>query len=111
MTGGTIKVENTVFDRLFLQSSLLTGQESEDNSYKIALMKKAAVMSVEKLTDKQKDVVCMYFVLGLSVTQIANIQKVAKSTISRTLERANRKMAEYSDIPMQLIDNLRDNSN
>lgn len=78
----------------------------EDNSAKISLMKRVTAMSMEKLTDKQRDVVSMYFLMGLSVTQIADAQGVTKSTISRTLARANRKMAEYSDIPLQIINTI-----
>lgn len=93
---------NTVFEELSF-----IGRPG-DNSLKISLMKKVTAMSVEKLTEKQKDVVCMYFMMGLSVTQIAGTLGVAKSTVSRTLARANRRMAEYSDIPLQLIDTIVD---
>ena len=49
----------------------------------------------EELTDIQREVLLAYYIRDLSIPQIAQERGVHKSTVSRTLHRAEGKLRRY----------------
>jgi len=49
----------------------------------------------KELTSCQKETLLAHYLDNLTVSQIAKQQGVNKSTVSRTLKRAERKLREY----------------
>ena len=49
----------------------------------------------EELTDLQREVLTAYYFQEMTIPQIAEIRGVNKSTISRTLKRAEQKLQRY----------------
>ena len=49
----------------------------------------------EELTDLQREVLTAYYFQEMTIPQIAQIRGVNKSTISRTLKRAEQKLQRY----------------
>ncbi|MEE1047351.1 MAG: sigma-70 family RNA polymerase sigma factor [Clostridia bacterium] len=66
---------------------------SGDNNRQVERMKKALLKAIDtELTDRQKQIVIEYYFNGLSVTKIAEIYDVSKSTVSRHLSRARERL-------------------
>ena len=49
----------------------------------------------EELTDNQREVLLDYYIRDLKISQIAENRGVNKSTVSRTLHRAEEKLRRY----------------
>ena len=68
----------------------------EDNSEQLARLRKNLRKAVEmELTPRQKQLVHLHFDQGLSVTEIARLEGVHKSTVSRTLKRARERLKSH----------------
>lgn len=78
------------FDYLFESDiAKIVKKKGTSNTLKLeALKKMVALIIKQELTEKQRKIIDMYFVRGMKYTQIAEILKVNKSTISRTKARA-----------------------
>ena len=50
---------------------------------------------MEELTENQRDVLIAYYIQDRSITDIAQERGVHKSTVSRTLHRAENKLRRY----------------
>ena len=50
---------------------------------------------MEELTEIQREVLIAYYIQERTITQIANDRGVYKSTVSRTLHRAENKLRRY----------------
>ena len=83
-------MKNISFDSLFESNLLkLTSNNGSSNSIKIDNLKKIVTKIINsELSLKQKQIIELYFVKQLSYSQIAQILKINKSTISRTKTRA-----------------------
>lgn len=77
-------------DRLpMIQRTLSSG----DNAREIERVKGYLLKAMdEELTDRQKEIVNMFFFDGKSLTEISNILGVNKSTVSRHLTRSKEKL-------------------
>ena len=49
----------------------------------------------EELTDNQREILLAYYMENLTIPQIAEARGVNKSTVSRTLHRAEEKLRRY----------------
>ena len=49
----------------------------------------------EELTELQRDIITAYYFQEMTIPQIARMRGVNKSTISRTLKRAEQKLQRY----------------
>ena len=56
------------------------------------IKKAAAIAFGRELSEKQKQYYAAYYLDGFSMDKIANIYGVNKSTVSRTITRANKKL-------------------
>lgn len=61
------------------------------NEVKVALRRVIA----EQLTDRQREVAVLYFYKKLNIPQIAELLRVNKSTVSRTLARALKHINDH----------------
>lgn len=78
------------FDHLFESNMLKTSKTRENsNSTKISNIKNIVISIIKnELSEKQKNILNMYFIQKMNYSQIANQLNVNKSTISRTKSRA-----------------------
>ena len=68
----------------------------EDNSEQMERLRRNIRRAREaELTDKQKEVIFLYYDLGMSVTQIAQEKGLNKSSVSRTLARGRERLKRY----------------
>ena len=58
-------------------------------------LKRVQRVITEELTDRQRETLTAYYFSGLNIPQIAKLQGVNKSTVSRTLHRAEEKLRKY----------------
>lgn len=90
------------FDHLF-ESNMLKISKTKENSNSTNISNiKNIVFSIIKneLSEKQKNILNMYFVQKMNYSQIANQLNVHKSTVSRTKSRAFQtiyKILQYYD--------------
>ena len=49
----------------------------------------------EELTENQREILLAYYMENLTIPQIADLRGVNKSTVSRTLRRAETKLRRY----------------
>lgn len=64
-----------------------------DNNKNIERMKRALLKAIDtELTERQRQIVIEYYFNGLSVTRIAEMLNVSKSTVSRHLSRARERL-------------------
>lgn len=76
-------------DRLPLSEFYSSGT----NNQKIEHIKKALLKAIDtELTERQRQIVTEYYFNGLSVTRIAEIYGLSKSTVSRHLARARERL-------------------
>lgn len=77
-------------DRLpMLQRTLSNG----DNRKQLENIKSHLIRAIdEELTDRQKQIVNMFFFEGKTLTEISEILKINKSTVSRHITRAKEKL-------------------
>ena len=83
-------MKNVSFDSLFEadHAKLVSNKESSNSSTLLNLKKIVAKIINSELTEKQKQIIDLYFVKQLPYSKIAEILKINKSTISRTKSRA-----------------------
>lgn len=76
------------------KSSIVLRQlQGVDNSREKERIKKTlARLMQEELTDRQREVVTMYFFEGKSLTEIGEILSLNKSTVSRHITRSKEKL-------------------
>ena len=84
MTGGTTGVKNILYD----------GYEGPRLPREVQ-MKRVQRVIREELTPIQREVLLAYYIQNLTIPQIAAERGVHKSTVSRTLHRAEGKLRRY----------------
>ena len=84
MTGGTTAVKNILYD----------GYEGPRLPKEVQ-MKRVQRVIREELTELQRQTLLAYYFREMTVTQIAIERGVNKSTVSRTLQRAEKKLKRY----------------
>lgn len=68
----------------------------EDNSEQLArLRRNLRRVRESELTDRQAEMIHLYYDLGMSITQIAQEKGVNKSSVSRTLKRGRERLKRY----------------
>lgn len=69
---------------------------SEDNEEQLERLRRnlKRVRDVE-LTDRQAEMIHLYYDLGMSIPQIAREQGLHKSSVSRTLKRGRERLKRY----------------
>jgi len=68
-------------------------ETAEDNSLQMERVRRNLKTAREKeLTPRQREIVALYYDRGLSMRQIAYLLHVHPSTVSRTLQRAKRRL-------------------
>lgn len=77
-----------------MKNTLFEGYQGPRLPREVQLRRIKQVIS-EELTKKQKQTLTAYYFRQLTVTQIAQEQGVNKSTVSRTLHRAETKLRRY----------------
>lgn len=66
----------------------------EENFYYIELFE----IYKDLLTDKQKDIFSMHFLLDLSLSEIAEEKEITRQNVSDTIKNAKEKLSEYESI-------------
>ena len=84
MTGGTTGVKNILYD----------GYEGPRLPREVQ-MKRVQRVIREELTPIQREVLLAYYIQNLTIPQIAVERGVHKSTVSRTLHRAEGKLRRF----------------
>ena len=71
-------------------------ENSEDNSEQLSRLRRnmRKVREME-LTDKQAEMIHLYYDLGMSIPQIAREKGLHKSSVSRTLARGRERLKRY----------------
>ena len=67
-------------------------ENSEDNSEQLSRLRRAREA---ELTDKQAEMIHLYYDLGMSIPQIARERGLNKSSVSRTLARGRERLKRY----------------
>ena len=84
-----------IFELQANASQFAKWDENEEDADFVAHAKKAAMIALaEELTDKQKKYYVMYHLNNLSIPEIAEMEGVNKSTVSRTITRAAKRLAK-----------------
>lgn len=69
------------------------------NKNRIRMMKEAIHKAVkEDLTERQRELIIMYYLEGKTMPEIADELKINKSTVSRTINRAVNRIKKSKDI-------------
>ena len=85
---------NTSFDLLDL-ASLRSWQAGEDNSPRLERLQRNLTMALDELTPIQRKEVEMYYFRRMTQTDIARELGVNKSSVSRGLSRARRRLRGF----------------
>ncbi len=87
------------FDSLEFDSKLSNLAFSEDNEEctekREKIRKIMARIIKNDLTARQREIIVLYYYSGKGVTEIAQILKIAPSTVSRTIKAARNKIFKY----------------
>lgn len=71
-------------------------RNSPDNAERLERLRRNLRKAREQeLTDRQRQMLRMYYDEGKSMTKIARLLKVNKSTVSRTIARGRRRLHQY----------------
>lgn len=71
-------------------------ENSEDNSEQLSRLRRNLRRVREaELTDKQAEMIHLYYDLGMSIPQIARERGLNKSSVSRTLARGRERLKRY----------------
>ena len=71
-------------------------ENGEDNSEQLARLRRNLRLAREaELTARQRQMIRMYYDEGKSMSKIAAALKVNKSTVSRTISRARKRLFRY----------------
>ena len=84
MTGGTTAVKNILYE----------GYEGPRLPKEVQ-MKRVKRVIREELTENQRQILLAYYIQNRTIPQIAEDRGVNKSTVSRTLHRAEGKLRRY----------------
>ena len=80
-------------DLLFDYAQLAQWQQGdEDNSRRLRRLRRRLPDAMAELTPRQREVLALYMEGDMNVTQIAAVLGVNKSTVSRSLHRALRRL-------------------
>ena len=80
-------------DLLFDYAQLAQWQQGdEDNSRRLRRLRRRLPDAMAELTPRQREVLALYMERDMNVTQIAAVLGVNKSTVSRSLHRALRRL-------------------
>ena len=93
---GKIRIPFDVFcQKAVSNESFFTDAPSEENGIDRKLIKKALMYVInEELSPKQRQYVVMYYIENLNMEEIAKRCNVSKSTVSRTVSRARKNIAD-----------------
>lgn len=70
--------------------------EESTNSQQLKLLKKVMYQVIHtRLTKRQSQMLCLYYLEGLTYQQIADRLGVNKSTVCRTVHRASERLRNY----------------
>ena len=76
-------------------------EQSGDNADRLERLRRNLRRAREaELTDRQREVLDLYYGQGLSMPQIAQALSLNKSTVSRTIARAKRRLYHYLQYSM-----------
>ena len=68
-----------------------------DNRPERARMKRIMIRAIKyELTDRQRDCVSMYYLEGMKMKDIADVMHLSKSTVSRHIQSAMRKLRKVA---------------
>ena len=84
MTGGITAVKNILYDGY---KGIRLPREVQ--------MQRVQRVIMEELTPLQREALIAYYIQGQTITQIARDRGVQKSTVSRTLHRAEEKLRRF----------------
>ena len=95
--GGEVKSTHLIRDDLYTLDSYMT--ESSANSEKIQMMKKMMSMAMEmSLTDRQREVVQLYYLDGKKVPEITEILQISRQSVHRLLRVSKKKLEKIKNI-------------
>ena len=68
-----------------------------DNRPQLERMKRIMLRAIRhELTDRQRDCVCMYYLEGMKMKEIAEAMHLSKSTVTRHIQSAMRKLRKVA---------------
>ena len=72
---------------------MYSGQIQSDNSQEISRLKRNLIRALrEDVTSKQRQMLLMYYAEGKNMREIGEIMGVDRSTVSRTIQRGERRL-------------------
>ena len=84
------------FDRMKHTLGVWDFQEESTNSRQLKYLKKVMYQVIHtRLTQRQSQMLCLYYLEGLTYQQIADKLGVNKSTVCRTVRRASERLKAY----------------
>ncbi|MBQ8974924.1 MAG: sigma-70 family RNA polymerase sigma factor [Oscillospiraceae bacterium] len=86
-------------------SSYLCEGNSDNSAGYSRLVEKLSVAMGEDLTDRQREIMTLYYIDGHNMVEIARMKGINVSSVSRTLSRARRRL--YSSLRFCADDLLR----
>lgn len=86
---------NTAFELYDLESLQRWQNGEEDNSERLERLRRNLTLALRELTPTQRRQVEMYYFQHMKQTEIARELGVNKSTVSRGLTRAKRRLRRY----------------
>ena len=96
MTGGTAGMSNTRYRRgrkYAADMAAYSRQMAGDNSQELDRLKRNLVRALrEDVTEKQRQVLLLYYAEGYNMREIGERLGVDKSTVSRTIKRGERRL-------------------
>ena len=94
---GKARPSLTIRDNEFLGDMAAWQREnSSDNSEQLTrVMRNLRLVRSQELTQRQEEMVHLYYDMGLNIPEIARQQGVCTSTVSRTLARARERLRRY----------------
>lgn len=94
---GKARPSLTIRDNEFLGDMAAWRREnSSDNSEQLTrVMRNLRLVRSQELTQRQEEMVHLYYDMGLNIPEIARREGVCTSTVSRTLNRAKERLRRY----------------
>ena len=78
-----------------MKSTLYNSLKSQSNQKRQVQMQRIREVIRSELTDLQRDAIIAYYFQRSTISEIAALRGVHKSTVSRTLHRAEAKLRRY----------------
>jgi len=95
----TIPVTREKLDVLYFTSETFLNKYCPDNTEQIEQMKKVIKKIIkEELTDRQKEIIQMYYFKGMTLDKIAQKIGLAKCSVSLTKKRAIEKIKKSEKV-------------